>query len=320
MIIPLMKKRNYSLSLFLVALMILIFTGCEDFFLSEAENVDIPGSEPQLVVNSFISPQDSLIKVYVHRSIPHTIASDEVPPVNGNADVYIAPAGGEFIQLSYDYNLKAFTVSATVFPVEAGNYYQLKVESFGGEMVEAECFVPEYGVENVAFEDVRIINDNWGGMEMLLGWTVKPSKTNEINYFRTGGFVRSYQVNNYGNNDTVFVGSQELWLERGNEFFTDEEGALYNFKGEFYGWWNFNGSSGQNETYQTIDSVFVFVLQTDFPYYRFHQSVEDYFYYGDDFPFAESVHIYSNIVGGLGAFGGYNKKNYMIRAFTPENN
>ncbi len=312
-----LKIRRYTFNILLISLVVLLFTGCEDFFLSEAENVDIPGSEPQLVVNSFISPQDSLIKVFVHRSIPHTMASGQVAPVNDDADVFLAPKGGEFIQLSYDYNLKAFTIPASQFPVEAGKSYELKAESSEGETVKAECLVPEFGVDDVSFDDIRIVHDNFEGTEILLGWNVRPQKTSEPNYFRTGGIVRSYQINDYGNNDTVFIGSQELWLERGNEFFSDEEGALYNFKGEYYGWIDFDGSQGQGETSQRIDSVFVFVLQTDFAYYRFHQSVDDYFYYGEDFPFAESVHIYSNIEGGLGAFGGYNRKDYMIRAFDP---
>lgn len=311
---------KYIGNILFLSLILLIFVSCEDFFLSEANNVDIPGSEPQLVVNSYISPQDSLIRVYVHRSTPHVMGYGEVSPVNENADVYMAPKGGEFTKLSYDYNLRAFTISVTEFAVAPGQYYQLKVETPEGEFVEAECFVPEHGVEHVSFVDLRVVYDNWGGMEILIGWSVKPQKTAETNYFRTGGYVRSYQIRNYGDdNDTLFLGSRTLWLDRGNEFFSDSEGNRYNFRGEHYSFIDIDGSIGENEAYQYIDSVFVWVLHTDFPYYRFHQSVENYFAYDDDFPFAESVHIYSNIEGGLGTFGGYNRKDYMIRAFPPAN-
>ncbi len=323
-IIEYMKKgiRNilkYTGNILFILLMLFITVSCEDFFLSEAENVDIPGGEPQLVVNSYISPQDTLIRVYVHRSIPH-IGYGRVSPVNENADVQMAPRGGGFTKLSYDFNLRAFTIPANEFAVVAGTYYQLKVESSEGEFVEAECYVPEHTVEDVSFVDLRVVNDNWGSMQMLIGWSVKPQKTSETNYLRTGGFIRSYRVDNYGNNpDTLFLGSFTLWIDRGNEFFSDSLGNRYNFRGEHHSYIDIDGNPGKNEDYQYIDSVFVSVFQTDYSYYRFHKSAENYFYYDDGFPFAESVRIYSNIVGGLGTFGGYNRKDYMIRAFPPGN-
>ena len=321
-----MDKKNISgllipgtrcklLSFFIVFLLAL--TGCEDFFLSEADNVSIPLSEPRLVVNSYISPQDTMIKVYVNRSRPH-VGKSIVSPVNENADVYMAPKGGDFIKLSYDFNLRAFVVPASEFPVVPGRYYQLTVETPEGEFAEAECFVPEHAVEDVSFVDVRVVYDTWGGMEILIGWSVKPQKTHETNYFRTNGIMRSYRASNF-NDEPFFVGSSPLWLDRGNEFFSDSQGSRYNFKGEHFGFIDVDGNLGDNEAYRFIDSVFITVFQTDFPYYRFHQSVEDYFFYDDDFPFAEAVRIYSNIEGGLGAFGGYNRKEYMIRAFPPAN-
>lgn len=305
--------------IFIVFALLITMTGCEDFFISEVDNVKIPGSEPQLVVNSYISPQDTLIKVYVHRSRPHGMTHVEVSPVNENAEVYMAPKGGEFKKLSYDFNLRAFIIPATEFPVAPGKDYQLKVETPNGESVEAECHVPEHAVEDVSFVDLRVVYDTWGGMEVLIGWSVKPLKTAETNYFRTGGFVRSYRVRNYGDNDTIYAGSQDLWLDRGNELFSDAAGARYNFRGEFFGWIDIDGTQGQDEYYQNIDSVFVTVIQSDFSYFRFHQSVENYFYYDDDFPFAEPVHIYSNIKGGLGAFGGYSRRDYLLRVFPPAN-
>ncbi|TVQ87119.1 MAG: DUF4249 domain-containing protein [Bacteroidetes bacterium] len=298
-----------------VTVALFLLTGCEDFFTSEATNVKIPGSEPQLVVYSFISPQDSLIRVIVYRSIPNTIDPRNVPHVFGDAHVHLAKKGDAFTQLSYDEDLMAFVINADDFSVEAGNDYILRVEAFSGETVEAICYVPGFEVDTVMLYEPTQTTDQWGSTRTNIQWEVHPTPSSEVRYYRSGAYSTAWEI--FENQHQLLLNISPLWLDRGQEFFTytNETAPVFRASSRFH----LNLQNGTSNTPEStrIDSLFVFVMQTDYHYYQFHRSVENYFYFDDDFPFAEAVHIYSNIQGGLGVFGGYNKRLLLVAA-TPQ--
>ena len=302
---------------FILMTILFLFSGCEDFFTSEATNVKIPGSEPQLVVYSFISPQDSLIRVIVYRSIPNTMDPRNVPHVFGDAHVHLAKKGNAFTQLSYDEDLMAFVINAEDFSVEAGNNYILRVEAFSGETVEAICYVPGFEIDTVMLYEPTQTTDQWGSTRTNIQWEVHPAPSAEVRYFRSGAYSIAWEI--FENQHQLLLNISPLWLDRGQEFFTytNESAPVFRASTSF----RLNLQNGTSNTPEPtrIDSLFVFAMQTDFHYYQFHRSVENYFYFDDDFPFAESVHIYSNIQGGLGVFGGYNKKLLLVAA-TPQGN
>lgn len=298
-----------------ILIFIVLFSSCEDFFISEADQSRIPGSEPQLVIYSYISPQDTLIQVNVFRSKPYSQDPGQYIPVNGDADVYLAKKGENFVQLTYDDELKAFTIIPDDFPVEAGNEYLLKVESHIGEYAEAECFVPEYEVNEVIISQPELTTNPYGEMIIRYDWTIVPENDDKEKYFRSLTTLKTcIFYHDEDLEDLSFCEYRTIWLERGNEFFQDKNGESYSFRVGYNGSFYFDGG-GQDYyygSYDRFDSIFVHVFQTDYHYYRFHQSVENYSYYGDDFPFAEAVHIYSNINGGLGVFAGLNGRRFPV--------
>ena len=310
--------QNFPGIYLLAALLAFLLVSCEDFFVSEAKNVKIPGSEPQLVVYSFISPQDSAIKVNVYRSTPYTMKENEVKPVGNRAYVSIAKNGEEFKQLTYHEEDDCFMINANEFPIVAGNYYKLKVESFEGEKVNAECYVPEIKYQNFNVDSVYFETQRYWGQGFALRYHFMMAAENDENYYRTGAHNK-WQMTLPGEelqNDTVVTGNYYFGIERGKEFFADQGGGKHSFKAS--GHINYlvfvddNGKMVYQQAEAFVDSIFIYLLQTDFHYYRFHKSVSDYGYYDEDFPFAESVHIYSNVNGGLGVFAGYNRKNFYV--------
>ncbi|MFW5707477.1 MAG: DUF4249 family protein [Bacteroidota bacterium] len=312
------KRAKASFFLVPFFIMLIMLTSCEDFFLSEAENIDIPGSEPQLAVFSFISPQDSLIKVYAEWSRPYSQHPSQDETLGGDADVYIAKKGEDFVPLTWDSELKAFTVLGSVFPVEAGFEYVLKVESHTGVQVEAECFVPGFEVAGVEIGQPEIGNDEYGDRVIRYDWLVAAPGDGKERYFRSATTL--YSCTNWNNNpDEPYCYNNPIWLERGNELFQDDTGDSYAFRAEYWGYFDMGGDNpGNPNDLEQTDSIFVHVLQTDYNYYRFHQSVENYYYHDDDFPFSEAVHIYSNVDGGLGTFGGFNGMKYLVIASVQE--
>ncbi|MFN2396629.1 MAG: DUF4249 family protein [Bacteroidales bacterium] len=207
-----------------------LFTGCEDFFISEATNVDIPGSEPQLVVYSFISPLDTMIRVTVNRSIPNTMDPRNVPLVNGEAHVHIAKKGEAPTRLSYDEVLMAFVINAEDFVVEAGNEYTLKVEAFSGETVEAECFVPGFEIDTVILHDPVQTTDQYEQFKTVYQWEVHPVPSSQVRYFRSGAFNSTW--GNYDNQQQIsLLGVMSLELDKGQEYFTHTNGSAPGFPG-----------------------------------------------------------------------------------------
>ncbi len=295
---------------------LLLLAGCEDFFISEATNVDIPGSEPQLVVYSFISPRDTMIRVTVNRSLPNTMDPRNVPLVSGEAHVLMAKKGEAFTQLSYDENLMAFVINADDFTVEAGNEYTLKVEAFTGETVEAECFVPGFEIDTVILHDPVQTSDQYEQFKTVYQWEVHPVPSSQMRYFRSGTFNSTW--GNYDNQQQLsLLMVMPLSLDKGQEYFTHTNESAPVFQATTWSYPYEGGGSTDYGNFNRIDSVFAYVMQTDYHYYQFHKSVENYYNSDDGFIFSEAVYIYSNIKGGLGVFGGYNQRVYFWTA-TPE--
>ncbi|GEM_PF-1375562 len=306
-----------------VWLVLLIFAGCEDFFTSEATNVDIPGSEPQLVVYSFLSPGEKLTRVHVYRSIPYTMSMDDVEPVNDKASVYLAPTGEAFYQLEYNDLHNCFVAESDEFEVQYGQSYSLKVESYQGESVTANSLVPhtrEMEVETEPLTLQLVEDDIWDEghsvKHIQVDWKITlPANTGD-GFMRTGAYMKRY-IFHEGDSVAADVQVSQFGLERGQPYFAATENRTYAFRANK--WRESYGFSGEHQGYdppqeegEVVDSVFVYVFQTDEHYYRFHKSLDEYFYYDDDFPFTEAVFIYSNIKGGLGVFAGYNRKEFYI--------
>jgi len=303
-----------------------ILASCEDFFLSEATNVDIPGSEPQLVVNSFLSPQDSFIRVYLRWSEPYINNTTGNRPDINTLDVYISNENGDEAKLEYVSD-GIFTVPVSQFPVVPNEKYNLRVEDDNGIVANASCFVPPFSANNPEISPLSESTDEWGNRFIHIDWNFQAEDTGAEKYYRTGAMVKSYEYFRDENDQIESSGPyfNDIYLEKGIPLFSDDNGSIYSFRTEN---WNYTfiyedpytGQTTQPEDmyYWRVDSIFIYLIESDFPYYRFHKSVDDYLNYGDDNPFAESVIIYNNISNGLGTFGGYNMKNYFVATNNPE--
>jgi len=306
-------KMNQAASLWLMFILfsMIVLVSCEDYFVTEVDKIDMVGSEPQLVVYSYISPQDTLLKVRVYRSKPYLMNPDDIEEVNEKAHVYMAVKGGSYKEFSYKSDMKCFVLPAEELEVLPDHYYQLKVVSFEGEEVKAECFVPQYQVDDVDIEAPLVNVDSFGYGELTLSWFISLPLFQSEQYFRTGAYLKT----NYVFEDSVSKAFYSYGgFEKGESVFSSQNQSLISLKSFIYIYNNYYWGNGVEvpEPISRIDTIFVDMMQTDFGFYRFHKSVNNYYNAEDSFPFAESVHIYSNIKGGLGVFGGFNKKTFKM--------
>jgi hypothetical protein len=314
--------KGIVLSKTLLGLFFLItITGCEEFFTKEVDNINLPGADSQLVAFAYIAPSDSLIKVHISRSIPYIDNGQDLTPIGDKAIVGMARKGENFKELTYNAQCQCYTISTDEMQIEAGYDYSLLVE-YKDMKVDASCFVPVHliGESHLQIDPFELVSDEYGSQEIKLTWQITPPVSDNENYYFSGAFVKSYGVfKENGTFDTLYMQSYEMYLDRGEPYFADSEGKTYRFRSTYWsyfgGYPGFDDPSGEYPS-DIIDSAFIYVLQTDYNYYQFHKSYDTY-NNADGNPFAEIVQIYTNIEGGLGVFGGYNKKEIAIPFALP---
>jgi len=307
--------KGNVLSKTLLGLFFLItITGCEEFFTKEVDNINLPGADSQLVAFAYIAPSDSLIKVHISRSIPYIDNGQDLTPIGDKAKVSMAQKGEDFKELSFNTTCQCYTILQSDIQVEPGYDYSLLVE-YKDMKVDASCFVPVHliGKEHIQIDPFETITDEYGNQELKINWEITPPVNNNENYYGSGAFVKSYGVfKQNGTFDTLFMQSYEMYLDRGEPYFADSEGKTYRFRAAYWsyfgGYPGFDDPSGEYPS-DIIDSAFVYVLQMDYNYYQFHKSYDAY-NNSDGNPFAEIVQIFTNVEGGLGVFGGYNRKDF----------
>ena len=142
-------KTTYSLA---VALAMLSLLGC-DSLIHEVNPDKVPTASAKLVVHSFISPQDTVLAVYVQapKAIPGAIVNDlnEYMTVSlPNATVELSD-GTQTVRLTavtQSMNrvliTKYYGIRASKFPIMTGRTYTLSVSAPGYPLATAQCTVP----------------------------------------------------------------------------------------------------------------------------------------------------------------------------------
>jgi hypothetical protein len=272
----------------------LAFTACE----KEVTNIKLPQASSKLVVTSFISPQDTLLRVSVLESVPaigkNRLSSGDIL----NATVSITD-GERSVNLLYDTQALAYTADAETLPVIPGKTYFLEVTDAKGRKATASCTVPVNAAPalEIAIDSAKA---RYGGdyieYFMLMKWQDTPG---EINYYRVFAEVTITQegVDNTYTQPVYFEDySFNISLYSDNRL----DGARFSSpKGFIY-------KPSYSPQQPVTSTLYAYLLNTDEHYYRYHQSLMNN-YNTDGNPFAEPVLIYSNIEGGLGVFAAYNR-------------
>ena len=301
-----MKKINFNISKSLKSLMFksrnvllllsltMIFSGCYDL----VADIELPESDPKIVLHSFISPSDSLVMAVLTWSNPITgNQSHYEPEVIADAGVKIGEKGEYMHSMQYDSDLKIYFISNEIIQVEVGKHYVISAELPDGQFVSAECYVPGKN-ESLTINDIQIFESEMWGKSLQIEYSFNDPGGSEQYYYSSAYLDSRYF--DYASLEWRYY-SEKLWTVYGNSFiYTDGEAPrdfIIRAEGYFY------EDQHPEVPYEDDRSVRVLLVQSDEHYYRYHKDLEDY--YPDDF-FSEPVHIYSNIEGGLGVFAGYN--------------
>jgi hypothetical protein len=336
-----MQKLKFIFS----TLFILSIWSCETI----VDNVTLPYDE-RLVIQSFISPQDTLLEVKVTKTKPVTGTftsdqfygngtykpligaiieiSDGQKKANFKLQTVTNPSGTEYDPTTGKPIIQARTgyfLRTKDFPIMAGKTYTITAKAPNLPDVSATCTVPNKtlifpldinvikgGVDSIqsgGSYSSGVLKYRYYNLTKRIDVNVKDI-ANEENFYAVAYY--SQKVTQYKENGTGKIQTQNINIQEPyTNFISDyrQDGKVLNFikAGINFDFFS-DDPSQQNNPYQpkTIShNLSIYVAITDKAYYQYNKTVVAGSGLNDGNPFAEPVLTYSNINGGLGAFGGY---------------
>jgi hypothetical protein len=244
--------------------------GCE-----EDVKLDETYVENKLVVQSFISPQDTVLTVRVSETKPliGTVSTENKWIANANVSV---SEGQNTLLIPYEK--MGFYKYRLISKIKVGTIYSLKVTTPDGRKVEAVCKIPEITIDSTDLK-VKITQVVGSRNQMLIEWQDVPN-----------------QKNYYG----IWFGFEKLTkgCSSGKTNFISDIGK----DGRFLSYAsNFDTICNQGESrIKLLFGVY------DENYYNFLKTLSEQ-NDTNGVPFTESIQVFTNIKGGYGIFCSYNQ-------------
>ncbi|MDP2422944.1 MAG: DUF4249 domain-containing protein [Bacteroidales bacterium] len=282
-------NTKHILSLFL-SIVLMVFSACVE----TVYDVDLPKTDPKLVVYSYISPDDNLmVRVTTSRPITERQVYGD-PRWVKNATVKIKETGGQLATLTYDQEANYYFSNLSNLPIRAGRQYEIDVSTPLGLRATAICKVPPQNTT------VRItkVDSSFQSYEMRYKVRIEfDDLPGEPYFYRI--FASAVVEGNDPNNPQGNIFEMDLMFDYGQALIDSRirEGGNFVLEGTLYIYGGVPYNQGRLRGFR------VKLLSVDEPYFRFHRS--NNLYDGEN-PFAEPVIIYSNIANGLGVFAAYN--------------
>lgn len=268
----------------IILLPILAITACR-----KEVKLKLPEAASKPVVYAYISPDDTVIKVKVTRSMPLFEPFNEANfEPQRNATVLLSNSAKE-VQLTFNSSTGNYEIKTDAFSIDYGMTYKLKVTLQNGQTAEGETRVPSKAVK-INHANYTLRNMSTGTiLNVFASYTDDPSTTNYYSLFVSS-------IDTLGS-DTIYRGIDEREFSSSPEVQGGEQKLMLGL----------------------YDSVSVkraigfdcYLLNCSKDYYLFYKSV--YSYSGGS-PFSEPMPMYSNIVNGFGVFAAYtNDKKRIIK-------
>lgn len=276
----------------LVAFAVLTLLSCDT---DVTQDYTIPYAE-HLVLESFISPQDTLIQVRVMKTAPSIgkkigqtglISDARVELSNGTRTVTLPFVTDTGTQLNGNGvgRLRGYQLKTSEFPIEAGRTYTLRASVPSGLSAQARCTVPTRNVDPSQVDIKRGTTSQDGRPRPTIQVRVKDVVGMTNRYF-----VTIFRINEHKNNLGKLIQNR---YPAQTDYLSDN-----NRDGDWL-------SSQKISLYVNTNERFeLFVATTDIPYYEYNTTIQKH-QDAQGNPFAEPQPVYSNVSGGLGVFAAY---------------
>lgn len=251
------------------------FSACE-----KDADVELPVVESKLVISSFISPEDTIVKVGVTISQPlyNNSNSNQYSAVS-YATVQIT--NGTTVQtMAYNADKNYYFVSAAIFPITVGTTYNLTVSTPDGKNANASTSIPAQNATLIYTAEAVNNQSNGDTYAFRTEWNDIPGAEDYYRLVYYDRFVYDF--------DTIY---QEAFSNNFSD--KDKDGTTMKEQFEIYAYSGAGFSNGE-----------LHLIHASKEYYLYHKKLTEAAFSGG--PFSEPVQMYSNINGGYGVFAGYN--------------
>ena len=271
----------------LITTSIILFSSCE----RDVNNVKLPAFDKKLVVNSFISPRDtlSIVSVTSNKRLYGILDPMEAEKV-GNVSVLLSDGTKEINLIKTE---DGFIFRRKDMQIEEGKTYTLSVSSDLGLQAEASSTIPFRRPLKIEADTSSTFYDYGDG---------------------TGNGWKQFMVDVY---ITDYPGEENYYACTGKQVLFNSEYSYYPYHFELYNYgsavFTDKGKDGErifvnNFSYNDASrddssDLVIYILNTDKDYYTYHHALDNYSSGGD--PFTEISPAWSNIKGGLGIFASY---------------
>lgn len=272
-----------------ILIAIILVSSCE----RDAKNVILPEFVRKLVINSFISPRDtvSFVSVKSNKKLYGTFWPDpEDEKAYGNITATLSDGSRETALTRID---EGFIFRQKDMLIEEGKTYSLKVMSDLGMQAEASVTIPFRRPINIEIDTLRKSYDYGDGSGMQ--WTELIADITITDYADEENFY-SFACKQ------VVYNSEYAYYPYHIPFYFYES-SVFSDKGKDGEKLFVNSFSYMNPSRDDSSDLIVYILQTDKDYYTYHYSLAHYS--GGQDPFTEISPAWSNIEGGLGIFASY---------------
>lgn len=281
---------KYNSSIFFV-LLIYLFTGsgCEKYI----NYVNSPEFKQKLVITSFISPSDTVSRIFVSSNQPLYSYSEKLEEP-GDLSATISDGTTEVELDTTSYGL---SFNHNRMPVISGKTYTLKISSSKGLYAEARTTVPRKREILIKIDTIsQEVHSYLQGTEMGINIELT-DYPGEKNYYNVIGKFTGYFPEDYSEGGYYYP---RYWFE----YIDDKEAGSDN---------RIRLDTWIIPSVNKYDSAFitVYLMNTEKSYYLYHTSIYQYDH-GDN-PFSEASPVYSNIEGGLGIFTAYTIDSLVFR-------
>ena len=269
------------------------------------------GVQPtQLVVSSFLSPQDTILAVKVTRS--NTVVGDSISLLQTGNTVIDATVtlsdGSKSVVLPYNNrstgdttrNQTYYSINAKLLPIVVGRTYTLTVAATNGQRATSTCTIPA-AVPPTVIDTIRVNQRP----AIRVSWQ---DPAGQANYYQVNGIFRSILASCKACQNESY---STLSFDDDNRGLFSDAGLDGTVIPSGRALLTFNSASSSFSQYRTA-SVTIDLMSIDQNYYQFQEAVIRQRRSRNN-PFAEPVLIPSNIQGGLGCFGGYNNATMTLR-------
>lgn len=278
----------------------------------------------KLVVNGYISPQDTLLTVKVSRSKPALVEpSEAVPFVVENATVTISD-GSKLVVMRYNSVRQFYQASIALMPIKTGQTYTLTASTPDGKQVSAQATVPKpIPISAISLDSTITTAGSTKTKSYRISFVWEDPAT-ETNFYQYEGYLQwrdskfTYPIGGQAEVPVPNIYILQFNRDRatGNLLSDDrQQGSLLTSQSASVATIIVQKSDPKAAEYVTYTYpgalVVAQLLNTEESFYRYTNAVFRQRQVGNS-PFAEPVLIPSNIVGGLGCFAAYNRTEKVL--------